>query len=264
MCKGGGGGAAAAESQRAAEEARQREEERQRNYSMGLQDIDRLFTQGVATRRTENPAWAAWQAGQGTEANDYSEGREPAPEPPRFIEAGESTGVAFNDDFFNARGQAYRDWATPQVEDQWADTRRELEFWLARRGLTNSTVAADRYADAETEYGRVRQGIDDEANNLAASARTDVANARAGAVSALTASNDPTAGLSVARDRVGALSTQPTFSPLGTLFANTLGSIGAGAAGVRDIRDANREQTGGVGARLYSGGGGGSAQNVRA
>jgi hypothetical protein len=261
MCGAKGGGDAAAESRRVAEEARQREEDRQRQLSMGLQDIDGLFTRGVATRRTENPAWADWQAGRGANG-----GPAEGPEPQRYIESTENTGVAFDDNFFARRGQAYRDWATPQVEDQWADTRRELEFWLARRGLTNSTVAADRYADAETEYGRVRQGIDDEANNLAASARTDVANARAGAVQALTTSNDPTASLSVARDRIGALSTQPTFSPLGTLFGNTLASIGAGVAGVRDARDAAAERNrGSVTARLYTGAeGGGSARNVSA
>jgi len=165
----------------------------------------------------------------------------------RMFSQGEGTGVAFNDEFYNRRAQAYRDFANPQMQEQADRTQRELEYWLARRRLTNSSVAGERQRDFDLERGRAAQGIEMTAQDLVGQARGDVASARQQAVAALTASNDPSAALSVARERVGAINTPSAFNPVGNLFGNTMAMIGSGVSG---YRDATSPQSSG-GANLY-------------
>jgi len=262
MCAsgGGGGGDAAAA---AAADARRREEERQARFNEGMEAIDRLFTRGEV--RNENPAWTEWNRQYGGGGNALGglfggvtrPGAPPAPE--RWVWT--PSGVAFNDQFYNQRAQAYRDFAMPQVEEQAERARQEMEFALARQRLTRSSVAGDRQRDFGLERGRALQGVEMTATDLIGQARGDVASARAQAVNALTASNDPQAALSVARERVGAVSTPPSFNPMGTLFANTLASAGAGIGGYRDMQSQQQGASKG-GASLY-GASSGSGRVVR-
>jgi hypothetical protein len=212
----------------AAAEARAAENARQARYQQGLSAIDRLFTTG----EIQNP--------DGTTTN---------------------TGAAFNDNFYNSRSQAYRDFANPQMQEQADRTGRELEYWLARRRLTRSSVAGEKQRDFDLERGRAAQGIEMTAQDLGATARNDVANARSQAVAALTQSNDPSAALSVARERVGAIATPSAYNPIGNLFANTMASIGSGYSGWQDYQGMQKQQQTG-GANLFSGSTRGSGRVV--
>src|SRR6478736_3044441 len=50
----------------------------------------------------------------------------------------------FGDDFFNDRREAYMNYATPQLEDQYGDAQKQLTFALARGGLLDSSVRGEK------------------------------------------------------------------------------------------------------------------------
>src|SRR3546814_9115062 len=64
----------------------------------------------------------------------------------------------FNDDYFDTRSKAYLDYATPQLEDQFAKATEQLIFALSRGGNLNSSVAGERLADLTQQNERSRVG----------------------------------------------------------------------------------------------------------
>lgn len=257
MCGGGGGDTNAAAN--AAAEARASEERRQARYQEGLDNINRLYDYGeTRAPGSENPAWVAWNERRQSGAGGmWGAGVEP----PRYLTGSGwvRTSRPYDQAFYDERSQVYRDFALPQVEEQASRTHRELEYWLARQGLTRSSVAGEKQRDFELEDGRARQGVEQQAQDYGAQARADVAAARQAAVSALQATNDPSAALTIARDRIGTINTPPAFSPIGSLFSNTLATIGATGAYMRDQSGGYRP---GDGVRYYGASGGGSVRNV--
>jgi hypothetical protein len=56
-------------------------------------------------------------------------------------------GGQFGDDFYSGRKQAYLDYATPQLNDQYGEAQRQLAFALDRSGMLDSSVRAQKEAD---------------------------------------------------------------------------------------------------------------------
>src|SRR3546814_20442278 len=78
----------------------------------------------------------------------------------------------FNDDYFDTRSKAYLDYATPQLEDQFAKAKEQLIFALSRGGNLNSSVAGERLADLTKQYDRNRTALADRGLALANDARS--------------------------------------------------------------------------------------------
>ncbi|MBL26155.1 MAG: hypothetical protein CMM50_01195 [Rhodospirillaceae bacterium] len=133
----------------------------------------------------------------------------------------------FDDQFFADRAKAYTDFATPQLDDQLADTRKQLIFALSRGGNLNSSTGAERFADFRAAEDRARRQIESRGLDYANQARTDVERQRADLISILNATSDPEAAASGAVNRVQALSATPAFDP----FTATLGNLTAGLTG---------------------------------
>lgn len=126
----------------------------------------------------------------------------------------------FNDEFFDARQQAYLDYAMPQLNDQYGQAQEDLTFHLARSGLTNSSVRGQQLAELEKQFGTLSQQVGDQALADANSVRTGVEDARAQLISSLNATGDTQAAVSGALARADALSQPQAYSPLTQLFAN--------------------------------------------
>lgn len=136
----------------------------------------------------------------------------------------------FNDQFFDARKQAYMDYATPQLQDQYADTQKELTYALARGGNLNSSVRGEKVADLEKKFTLAQQDISDKALAQANATRSQVEGARSDLVSMLNATGDAEGTANSAINRATALSQPEAFSPLSSLFSDFTAGLGTQAA----------------------------------
>lgn len=136
----------------------------------------------------------------------------------------------FNDQFFDGRRQAYVDYATPQVEDQFADAQKQLTFALARGGNLNSSARAEKAADLQKRFDITTQEVADKGLSYANEARSAVEGARSDLVGMLNATGDAEGAANSAISRASALSQPAAFSPLTQLFSDFTAGLGQQAA----------------------------------
>lgn len=165
----------------------------------------------------------------------------------------------FDDDFYNQRGQAYLDFAMPQLDQQYDDNYRALQFALARQGIGQSSEGNQRFGRLSQEYGLQRQGLVDRSMDVQAEARRAVEDARSGLVMDLQNTANPTAAAKAALNRSAYLGMTPSMQPIGQLFANTLDGLNTYQSAKADA-EAYRAALGQYG--LYNNSGGsGSGRN---
>lgn len=132
----------------------------------------------------------------------------------------------FDDAFFDKRRQAYLDYATPQIEDQFADAQEQLTFALARGGNLNSSVRGEKAADLQKRFDLAKQEAADKGLSFANEARNNVENARSDLVSMLNATGDAEGAANSAIARAANLSQPMAFSPVGQLFGDFTAGLG--------------------------------------
>ncbi|WP_319496007.1 hypothetical protein [uncultured Cohaesibacter sp.] len=133
----------------------------------------------------------------------------------------------FDDNFYNGTRSAYLDYYNPQIDDQYEAARKDLTFALARSGTLNSSVAADKQAELTQKYDDQRASILSQANNAVSEQQSRVANEKSALVSQLNATGDATQASNEALSRSQNLFTaQPSYSPLGDIFAGFASGIG--------------------------------------
>ena len=136
----------------------------------------------------------------------------------------------FNGDYFTGRNQAFLDYASPQLEDQYGNAQKELTFALSRAGLLDSSVRGEKTGELQKKYDLNKQQIADEALSHEAQSRTAVEDARSNLVATLNATGDAEGAASSALARSAALSKPAAFSPLSQLFADFTSGLGTQAA----------------------------------
>jgi len=144
--------------------------------------------------------------------------------------SGTTTTTGFDDSFYDARKQAYIDYASPQVEDQYSKANKELTYALARGGNLNSSVRGEKAADLQKLYDLNMQDVADKALSYETQARNNVEDARANLITTLNATGDAEQAASSAIARSQALSQPAAYSPLGQLFADFTNTLGIQAA----------------------------------
>ncbi len=172
----------------------------------------------MAKKNTGGSDWAARQAAQ-DEQNRQNNIRSGT------ANINQTFDSQFNDDFYTKRRQSFLDYANPQLEDQYADTRKQLTYWLDGRGLLDSSIRADKEAELQKKYDLNRRSIADQALDFENTTRNNVSEARAGLVRDLTATGDASGAQQAAVNRATALSASPTFSPLASLFSDFTGAL---------------------------------------
>lgn len=154
----------------------------------------------------------------------------------------------FNDDFFNKQGQSYLDYALPTLNDQYANTQKELAFSLARSGLTDSSTRAAKEAELSKVFDTNKQGIYDKAAEYASNARSSIEGARSDLIQTLNTTGDATGAINSALARAAALSQPPAYSPLGQMFGDFSSTLSQAAAQAKS--------------NAYGGSGGSSGANI--
>lgn len=138
----------------------------------------------------------------------------------------------FDDNFFNERAKAYSAYATPQLDRQLQDQKKNLIFALSRTGNLNSSAANEMNGKLVYDGDVARTGIANEGLNQANALRGQVENTRGNVVAELNATGDSTAAAQAALRNSVNLNTPQGYSPLGNMFANfaqTVGNIGSNA-----------------------------------
>lgn len=165
--------------------------------------------------------------------------------------------------FFDERQQSYLNYANPQLDRQLQQQREGLTFNLTRAGLGRSSSAADRTQQLGQQANQARQQISDQARQVANDARGQLLDTRQGLVGMLEATGDPQQALAGAGDRLSMIQEQPSFQPLGQVFAGVTEGLGQynqgyrrGSAGVPLSGFFNRNSmAGGAGSSRIVGGG---------
>lgn len=139
----------------------------------------------------------------------------------------------FTDDFYKGQSKAFSDYATPQLETQLADARKQLTFALDRSHLLDSSVRADKTADLEREAGTQRQAIADQALGYENQSKSNVEASKADLINTLNSTGDAEGAANNALSRAQTLSAPTPFSPLSGLFSTFTGALGTQAAAER-------------------------------
>lgn len=165
----------------------------------------------------------------------------------------------FGDDFFNDRREAYMNYATPQLEDQYGDAQKQLTFALARGGLLDSSVRGEKAGDLQQLYDTNKQKVADDALAYETQARNNVEDARANLIATLNATGDAQGAAKAAIARSQALSQPDSYSPLTQLFVDFTSTLGTQAA----LERANAMSGGATGSRYNTNLFGNSGNSVR-
>jgi hypothetical protein len=133
----------------------------------------------------------------------------------------------FDDSFFEGRKQAYRNFATPQVNDAYKQVSDQLAFSLARTGLDQSSEAARQSGVLMRDNALARQQLAEGATTEATKARQAVEDQRNSLISQVNMTSDPELAAQNALRSAGILEQQQAFNPVANLFANTTGLLSA-------------------------------------
>jgi hypothetical protein len=140
-----------------------------------------------------------------------------------FTGSGESGG--FNPEFYNKAYQAQLDYAKPQVEDQFVEAQRQLNFALRRQGIDASSQAGEKQAQLQAERAKALQNEEIKAQGVKTSLQDQVENERDALVAMLNQTGNAQNVVNSARTRAGALSSAPHYEAVGPLFQNATAGL---------------------------------------
>jgi hypothetical protein len=159
----------------------------------------------------------------------------------------------FTDDYFNNLAKNYTDYATPQLQDQYDEAKKNIVYALARKGNLASSTYGDQLALLDRQNATAQTGIEGTASDYANQARRDVQSNKNDVISQLNSNYDADAANASALSSAKALAVPVSFSPLGNLFTN----ISAMAAQNKLASEGNPAATQ-YGAKLFGSSGGSS------
>lgn len=136
----------------------------------------------------------------------------------------------FDDPFFDAQQEAYKDFALPQLDEQFGDARGQLIAALTRNGTLDSSMRVDRTADLDKDYQEGRQDITSKAIDYSTKARNSVEDARSGLISSLQVTGDAQGASNAALARASALAQPEPYSPIGQAFTDATATFAQQAA----------------------------------
>lgn len=135
----------------------------------------------------------------------------------------------FTPEFYGDRRKSYLDYANPQLEDQYADARKQLTYFLDRNGTLDSTARTEKEAELQKLYDTNKRAVNDRAVDYENKMKSSVEDARGNLINMLTATGDVEGATSSALSRASALSAPEAYDPLGQMFTSFTGALGTQA-----------------------------------
>lgn len=134
------------------------------------------------------------------------------------------------ENYFDRIARSYTEFARPKVEEQLGKAREQLTFALARGGIMDSSIRSNQSADLQREADEEFQAVADRGREYATKARNSVEDARNNLITTLQVTADNTGATNAALNRAQALTSEPTYSPVGQLFTDFSSGIEQQAA----------------------------------
>lgn len=122
----------------------------------------------------------------------------------------------FDDNFYATRENAFVQNAMPQLEDKYADAKKQILFALQRKGLSSSTAAGQEQARLENQFNQYRTDISSKAKQYTQGVRGDIENSRNQLINQLIATENPAMAATGAVRAAEAASAPPAFDPIGS------------------------------------------------
>jgi len=143
----------------------------------------------------------------------------------------------YDQDFYDQTSDAYMDYAQPQLEDQYAEGLKQLQYALARGGRFNSSTEVNRKAGAAEDLAFQQQELASKALQAAKGQQQAVADAKEKMIRLNEVNANPDLAASLSNSQAGLLNQPPKFDPL----INVFGKITEGLAQRDEIE--NRRKT---------------------
>jgi hypothetical protein len=125
----------------------------------------------------------------------------------------------FNEDFYQKAARDYESYATPQMMDQFRNTKNNLTYSLARNGLLNSGADVSRMASLNKTLGVNESNIANTAEDQANTLRGNVATQRNQLVSQVQAGAAPGQIANSAEAATAGLRAPTALPPVGNMFS---------------------------------------------
>jgi len=138
----------------------------------------------------------------------------------------------FNDAFFNDIASKYTAAYAPQLGDQFTDAKRNLALDLSERGLTSSSVAADRYGRLQDKYNTAQQEIQSRGLDAANTSRANASATRTNLINQVNSGSDLNTINNLVSSNLATLQAPQTYTSLGDIFGQL--ALTAAAAGIRN------------------------------
>lgn len=148
------------------------------------------------------------------------------------VDTGKRTG-GFGDEFYGGIGKAVTDLGTTDITDQYNKARENLQYALARQGITTSSMANQGATDVEKAKAKAQGDLALQAKDAESQVRSQVDAERQAAISQLYATEDPTIAANTALTKAQNIrADQPDYNSLGDIFGsviNAFGNVGSAA-----------------------------------
>ena len=131
------------------------------------------------------------------------------------------TFASFTPEFYQQRQQAFLDWASPQLNDQYEQAQKDLTYALARQyGTLDTSIAADRQAKLAAQRALAESQISSQAIDYETQSREAIENQRNALLMQVQGGADPATAANLALKQSELLSAPQTYAALGDLFSN--------------------------------------------
>lgn len=145
---------------------------------------------------------------------------------------------SFNPQFYKNYSDAYTNYYTPQIQDQYKTAKDQLTANLSGAGTLESTVGANALANLAKRSTDQAAQVAAQGQSAADQLQGQVAQQKASLLTQANASVDPSQISSNAGAATTALTAPPSFSPLGNVFSDLLGPATAAAKGTASVAGA--------------------------
>lgn len=128
----------------------------------------------------------------------------------------------FNDNYYNNFTKAYTDAYNPDIDYQYGKAKDKLTAALAQRGVDNSSIAGNAFADVGKTYNDARSKVASDAMDASNDLRDKVSAAKTTLYGVNSQSADPSFIASQAAAQKTALTALPQSGSVGDLFGAAL------------------------------------------
>ena len=133
----------------------------------------------------------------------------------------------FGDDFYSGISKKVMDLGNVDITDQYNKARENLQYALARQGLSSSSAANQGVADTEAAKAKAQGDLSLQATDAANHVRSQVDQEKQAALAQLYATEDPSLSANTALGKATNIrADQPAYSGLGDIFGSVIQGFG--------------------------------------